>query len=91
MRTGLTAVSKETAVPLPTIEEQQRNHPNVGLGDLFLAQELAVQTQQSVDQVLKQHSGGRTWNEIASSKVNSVPNTASSRRFTRRTRRRAFR
>ncbi len=65
MRTGLTAVSKETAVPLPTIEEQQRAHPNVGLGDLFLAQELATQTQQSVDAMLKLHSGGQTWNEIA--------------------------
>jgi hypothetical protein len=64
MRSGLAAVSKETAVPLPTIEEQQRAHPNVGLGDLFVAQELAVQTQKSVGEMLRLHSGGQTWNEI---------------------------
>ena len=65
MRAGLNALSKETAVPLPTIEEQQRRHPNVGLGDLFFAQEMALQTQKSVDEMLKLHSSGQTWNEIA--------------------------
>ncbi len=65
MRAGLSAISKETAVPLPTLEEQQRRNPNVGLGDLFFAQDLAVQTQKSVDEMLKLHSSGRTWNEIA--------------------------
>lgn len=65
LRAGMNAVSRETAVPLPTIEEQQRQHSNVGLGDLFLAQELAVQTQKSVADMLKLHSSGRTWNEIA--------------------------
>jgi len=65
LRAGLNAVSKETAVPLPTIEELQKRNANVGLGDLFVAQALAVQTQKSADEMLRLHSGGQTWNEIA--------------------------
>lgn len=66
-RAGLTAMSKETAVPLPTVEEAERNHPNAGLGDLFVAQELATKTQKSVSDLLGMHRDGKTWAEIAAS------------------------
>jgi hypothetical protein len=74
-RAGLTAMSKETAVPLPTVEEADKNHANAGLGDLFVAQELATKTQKSVSELLGMHRDGKTWAEIATSHnqdINSV-------------------
>jgi hypothetical protein len=65
MRAGLAALSKETAVPLPTVEENQKQHPDAGLGDLFVAQELSTKTQKSVDELLRVHATGKTWSDIA--------------------------
>jgi hypothetical protein len=65
MRAGLTALSKETAVPLPTVEENHKQNTAVGLGDLFVAQELSTHTQKSVAELLKAHAAGKSWNEIA--------------------------
>jgi hypothetical protein len=62
---GLQAISKETAVPLPTLEEAQRQNPNAGLGDLFVAQEINTRTQKSMAELLKLHSDGKSWSEIA--------------------------
>jgi hypothetical protein len=62
---GLAAVSKETAVPLPTIEAESKDHPMVGLGGLFMAHELSVKTKKPVDQLIKQRQSGQTWSEIA--------------------------
>jgi hypothetical protein len=64
MRTGLAAVSKETATPLPQIEELQKQQTSAGVGDLFVAQELATKTQKSADEFLKQHASGKSWNQI---------------------------
>lgn len=63
-RSGLSAVSKETAVPLPTLEEAQKQNPNAGLGDLFVAQELSTHTQKPVGDFLKMHADGKSWSEI---------------------------
>ena len=71
-RQGLSAVSKETAVPLPTLEEVQKQNPSAGLGDLFIAQELANQTQKPVSDFLKMHAGGKSWNEIVTAQNQSV-------------------
>src|SRR6185503_1832658 len=42
MMAGMAAVSKETAVPLPTIQAEHKQHPQVGLAGLFVAHQLAV-------------------------------------------------
>lgn len=65
LRSGLAAVSKETAVPLPTLEETHKQHPNAGVGALLIAQEIAVRTQKSVGDILRLHSDGKSWSEIA--------------------------
>jgi hypothetical protein len=65
MRAGMAAVSKETAVPLPTIEAEHKDHPKVGLAGLFVAHELATHTSQPVDKFIKQHESGKTWTELA--------------------------
>ena len=66
MRTGLQALSKETATPLPQLEELQKQQTTAGIGDLFVAQELAVRTHKNADEFLKAHSGGKTWEQIIS-------------------------
>jgi hypothetical protein len=65
MMAGMAAVSKETAVPLPTIEAEHKQHPQVGLAGLFIAHELSVKTHKPVDQLIKQRQAGRTWTELA--------------------------
>lgn len=64
MRTGLQALSKETATPLPQLEELQKQQTTAGIGDLFIAQELALRTHKSADELLKAHTGGKTWEQI---------------------------
>lgn len=69
---GMAAVSKETAVPLPTIQAEHKEHPNVGLAGLFVAHELAVRTHKPVDHFIKAHKEGRSWNEIAKANGESL-------------------
>jgi hypothetical protein len=64
-RAGLAAVSKETAVPLPTLEEAQKQNASAGLGDLFIAQDIGLHTQKPIGDLLKLHADGRSWSEIA--------------------------
>ena len=66
MRAGLTALSKETAVPRTQIEELQSQQKSAGLGDLFIAQELATHTQKPAADFLKQHADGKSWTQIIS-------------------------
>ena len=66
MRTGLSALSKETATPLPQIEELQKQNTTAGVGDLFIAQELATKTQKPAGEYLSQHNAGKSWSQIIS-------------------------
>lgn len=65
MMAGMAAVSKETAVPLPTIQAEHKEHPGVGLAGLAVAHELAVRTHKPVEQFLKARRADRSWQEIA--------------------------
>ena len=65
MRAGMAAVSKETAVPLPKIEAEHKEHPRVGLAGLFMAHNLAVQTHKPVDHFIKAQQAGNTWTALA--------------------------
>ena len=65
MRIGMAEVSKQTAVPLPKIEAEHKEHPGVGLGGLFMAHELAVHTQKPVEHFINAHKEGKSWNELA--------------------------
>jgi hypothetical protein len=64
-RAGLAVVSKETAVPLPTIEAEHKDHPKLGLAGLFVAHELSTKTHKPVDSYIKQRANGKSWTEIA--------------------------
>lgn len=65
-RAGLTAFSKEAAVSLNDIEQAHRRHQNLGLGDLFVAQELAVKSRKSIDELWRMHvDDKRTWADVA--------------------------
>lgn len=80
-QSGMAAVSKETAVPLPTIESEAKDHPTLGLGGLFMAHELSVKTKKPVDQLIKTRQGGKMWSEIA--RDNSVDLTDVDAKLTR--------
>jgi hypothetical protein len=65
MMAGMAAVSKETAVPLPTIQAEHKEHPKVGLAGLFVAHELATHTHEPVEKFIKQHESGKSWADLA--------------------------
>ena len=65
MRVGMAAVSKETAVPLPKIEAEHKEHPGVGLAGLFVAHELSTRTHKPVEHFLKARGAGKSWAEVA--------------------------
>jgi hypothetical protein len=62
---ALAAMSRETAVPLTQIEQARQQNQGLGLGDLFVAQELSAKTKKSVDELWKQHLNQRTWAQVA--------------------------
>jgi hypothetical protein len=62
---GLTAMSRETALPLTQIQQTRQQNQGLGLGDLFVAQELSVKTKKSVDELWKLHLNQRTWSQVA--------------------------
>ena len=62
---GMAAVSKETAVPLPKIEAEHKEHPNVGLAGLAVAHDLAVRTHKPVEHFLNARKAGKSWQAIA--------------------------
>ena len=75
MTAGMAAVSKETAVPLPTIQAEHKEHPKVGLAGLFVAHELATHTHEPVEKFIKQHEAGKSWADLAAAQnqdLNSI-------------------
>jgi hypothetical protein len=62
---GLRAVSKETAVPVPRLEEQLKNHPKAGIAGLLVANEIGNKTKKEPSDVFKAHGNGRSWAELA--------------------------
>lgn len=75
MTAGMVAVSKETAVPLPTIQAEHKDHPKVGVAGLFVAHELATNTREPVEKFIKQHEAGKSWSDLAAAQnqdLNSI-------------------
>ena len=62
---GVTAISRESALPLNQVEQARQQNQGMGLGDLFVAQELSVKSKKSVDELWKQHLNQKTWAQVA--------------------------
>lgn len=62
---GLRAVSHETAVSVPKLQDQLKEHPNLGIAGLLVANDIAVTGKKDVDELMKAHGNGKTWAEIA--------------------------
>ena len=69
---GLRAVSQETGVRVPVLEAQQKAHPKVGIAGLLVVNEIAVHNKKEASDILKSHSEGHTWVEIARSHGESL-------------------
>ncbi len=65
----LERISKDTGVPVKTLEEQ-RDKSGLGFGGLFIANALAKETGKTFDQIVALHKDGKGWGEIA--KENNV-------------------
>jgi hypothetical protein len=65
----LTAISRETGVPVTTLETQ-RNSTRLGYGGLFIANSLASATGQNFDEIAALKASGHGWGWIA--KQNNV-------------------
>jgi hypothetical protein len=62
---GLTAISRETALPLTQVQQAHQQNQGMGMGDLFVAQELSAKTKKSGDELWKAHLNQRTWAQVA--------------------------
>jgi hypothetical protein len=69
---GLRAVSQETAVPVPKLQDQLKEHPKAGIAGLLVANEIAVRTKKEANDILKTHANGRPWSEIAQNNNESL-------------------
>ena len=65
----MTAISRETGVPITTLE-MQRNNTRLGHGGLFIANSLASATGQTFDEIAALKASGHGWGWIA--KQNNV-------------------
>ena len=65
----LSAISRETGVPITTLE-MQRNNSRLGYGGLFIANSLASATGQTFDEIAALKASGHGWGWIA--KQNNV-------------------
>lgn len=65
----LSAISRETGVPITTLETQ-RNNSRLGYGGLFIANSLASATGQTFDEIAALKASGHGWGWIA--KQNNV-------------------
>ncbi len=64
-RVGLRAIARETAMSMSQVEQAHQQNQKLGMGDLFVAQELATKSRKSVDEIWRQHLSPKTWAEVA--------------------------
>jgi hypothetical protein len=62
---GFAAISKETGVPVATIQKQHREHEAMGTSGLLMANLIATQTKKPAGNFLRQREAGKSWIEIA--------------------------
>jgi hypothetical protein len=62
---GLRAVSKELGKPVPQLEAQLKDHPNLGIAGLLVANTIASESKKDADTVIKAHGAGRGWVDVA--------------------------
>jgi hypothetical protein len=62
---GFAAISKETGVPVATIQKQHREHEAMGSAGLLMANLIAAQTKKPAGNFLRQREAGKSWVEIA--------------------------
>ncbi len=58
-------ISKETGIPVATLEQQEKNHPGIGMSALLLANLISKQGNVKFRDVVDEREKGRPWAEIA--------------------------
>jgi hypothetical protein len=67
----LQRISTETGVPLERVREQHKQHPDIGVAGLMLANVMASDTKKRPENFLNQRASGKKWLKIA--KEQNVP------------------
>lgn len=62
---GLRAVSKELGKPVPQLEAQLKEHSNLGIAGLLVANTIASESRKEPANVIKAHGNGTSWVEMA--------------------------
>ncbi|MCA1659539.1 MAG: hypothetical protein LC642_03220 [Verrucomicrobiaceae bacterium] len=70
----LSAISRETGVPITTLE-MQRDRTRLGYGGLFIANSLASATGQTFDEIAALKTSGHGWGWIAKQNNVKLPRT----------------
>jgi len=68
---ALQHVSVETGVPFDRVQAMHRDHPNIGVAGVLIANVLADDTKKPPERFMESHSNGKKWADIAQD--NKVP------------------
>jgi hypothetical protein len=62
----LRQTSKALDIPIATLQTQQKNHPELRPGGLYMANAIAKRAKKPAGQIINRHlSDGKSWSEIA--------------------------
>src|SRR5688500_1502546 len=64
-RLGLNAIARETDMSRPQVEQAADQHKQLGLGDLFVAQQLSLKTKKSINELWNMHLSPKSWDDVA--------------------------
>jgi len=62
---ALQRISTETGVPVEAVRKQHKQHPNIGIAGLMIANVLANETKKSPDEFLSKRESGKKWLAVA--------------------------
>jgi hypothetical protein len=64
---------RRSEIPISAVEAQEKSHPAVGMGGIFIANQIARHAKVPVEQIYAEHAGGKSWGELANvHKVSAV-------------------
>lgn len=69
----LQRISRQRRIPVATLEAQLRAHPDLGPGDLYVAEIIAKGAKKPLDSVIAEHEAGKEWGRLANENKIDLP------------------
>jgi len=83
-------LGKHTNIPMSIFDYQLQQHPELGAGDLFVANKIAKKSKTRIQTILAQHKAGASWGELIKQYNVNLPDFVKSTQETETAARRAL-